>query len=460
MIGVGITTLIVYIVLIIVLNIMLKRSMGESMMWACLVMLIIGGVFGGKNVIELFTDAFTYSAKQEVIYAGLAFVFMAYVLDQTGVIGRLVNILNSLIGWLPGGSGYVATIGSALFGMISGVASASAASIGSVTIPWMQKTGWSKERSAAIVAGNGGLGNVFPPSSVMLLVLGIDAVAAEVTSSQLYVALFGLGTIVLVIRLSLVFIFARQEGLKPVPKEEIIPIGQSLKENGSSLIIFLGILIPLLVTMFGTGDWIKARLSGTEGAFGSISLIFWIPILITFFAILEGWKYLPHDLEGWGKICSDSIGRFSDLGALLFCAFLSSRLLTKLGMSDEFSALFTTLNENGASSLIIILAVIIIITAMVGPFNATATTSAMCAVCYMAMRSIGIPAVTAAVAFINLVSNQSCIPPNSAPIYISCGIANVEQPVKIFKDLVLYYALPQILIVLLVMLQIIPIIGA
>ena len=142
--GVGITTLFVYIALIIVLNVYMKRSMGESMLWTCLAMLIIGATWGGKNPVDMFNDAFAYSAKQEVIYAGLAFVFMAYVLDQTGVIGRLVNILNSLIGWLPGGSGYVATIGSALFGMISGVASASAASIGSVTIPWMQESGWSK----------------------------------------------------------------------------------------------------------------------------------------------------------------------------------------------------------------------------------------------------------------------------------------------------------------------------
>lgn len=40
-----------------------------------------------------------------------------------------------------------------------------------------EKTGWSSENAAAIVAGNGGLGNVFPPSSVMLLVLGLDEVS-------------------------------------------------------------------------------------------------------------------------------------------------------------------------------------------------------------------------------------------------------------------------------------------
>ena len=457
--GVGITTLFIYIALIIVLNVYLKRSMGESMLWTCLVMLIIGATWGGKNAVDMFTDAFAYSAKQEVIYAGLAFVFMAYVLDQTGVIGRLVNILNSLIGWLPGGSGYVATIGSALFGMISGVASASAASIGSVTIPWMQESGWSKERSASIVAGNGGLGNVFPPSSVMLLVLGIDVVSAEVSSDGLYIALMSVAGVVLLVRLLIVFIFAKQEGLKAVPRDKIMPLGKALKENGSSLLIFLGIAIPLMFTMFGTGDFIAARLAGTKGAFKSISMIFWIPILITFFAIIEGWKYLPHTLSGWWKLCSKSIGRFNDLGAMLFCAFLSSRLLTILGMSQEFTRVFTSLNESGASSMIIIFAIVAIITMMVGPFNATGTTSAMGAVCYMAMRSIGLSPLASCVAFINLVSNQSCIPPNSAPIYIACGIANVDEPFKIFKDLVIYYAIPEIIVVLLVMFQILPVYG-
>lgn len=459
MIGIGIITLFVYIAMVIVLNIIVKRTMGEAMLCTCMVMIAIGAIFGGQDPVALFIDAFTYSAKQEVVYAGLAFVFMAYILDQTGVIDRLVRILNSLIGWLPGGAGYVATIGSALFGMVSGVASASAASIGSVTIPWMKETGWSKERAAAVVAGNGGLGNVFPPSSVMLLVLGIDAVAAEVTNSQLYVGLFGLGFIVLAVRLVIVYIFAKQEHIPPTPRDQIIPFGQAIKQYGSSLVIFLGILIPLLFTMFGTGDWVKARLAGTDGAFKSISMIFWIPILITLFAIIEGWDKLPHTISGWGELCGKSIGRFSDLGMLLFCAFLSSRILTKLGMSDEFSVLFEAINEQGSGALIII-AIILIITCMVGPFNATATTSAMCAVCYVAMRSIGLPPVTACVAFINLVSNQSCIPPNSAPIYIASGIAGVEEPIKIFKDLVVYYAIPEIIIVALVMFQIIPIIGA
>ena len=42
----------------------------------------------------------------------------------------------------------------------------------------------------------------------------------------------------------------------------------------------------------------------------------------------------------------------------------------------------------------------------------------------------------------------------------TASIAGVDEPTKIFKDLVLYYAIPEVIIVILVCLKIIPIIGA
>jgi TRAP-type C4-dicarboxylate transport system permease large subunit len=457
MIGIGITSLIIYVISIVILNVKLKRKMGEAMMWASLLLLIIGSVFGNKNFIASLVDSFNYAAKQEVVYAGLAFVFMAYVMDQTGVITRLVTILNSLLGRLPGGSGYAATIGTALFGMVSGVASASTAAVGSVTIPWMKDTGWSSERAATIVAGNGGLGNVLPPSSVMFLLLGYDNVSKELSAGELYIGLLSVGAFVVAFRLFLVFYFAKKDGVKAVPQEQIMPFSKAFKENGMSLIVFLGVIIPLLLTMGPTGAWIQSALSPVKGAFKSISLIFDIPLLITFFAIVEGWKYLPHSLSGWAKLTSSSIGKFNDLGALLVFAFVSSRLLAKLGLGKEFQAIFNSLNSY--SPLIVMALICLVITAMVGPFNATGTTTALGAVSYAALRSVGLPPVVAAVCFINLVSNQSCVPPNSAPIYIACGIAEVNNPMKIFKTLLLYYAIPEVIIVFLVMLKIIPVYG-
>ena len=301
MVGIGIVSLILYIMLILILNVGFKRRASESMMWSYLILVVFGGLFSNHSIWLLFTKSFNYGIHAEVVYAAMAFVFMSYLMEKTGVILRLVNILNSLIGHLPGGSGYVSTIGSALFGMISGSGSGNAAAIGSITIPWMKRSGWSMERATMICAGNSGMGMVFPPSTSMLLLLGMESIAREVDSGDLYVALLGIGCIVLAYRLLLVWYFAKKDGLKPIPSDEIVPFGKALKKNGQALIIFLGIIIPLLVTMGPTGDLIKEIVNTSyKNAFKSISIVVWIPVTMSIFTMIEGWKYLPHEIKGGG----------------------------------------------------------------------------------------------------------------------------------------------------------------
>lgn len=458
LIGIGVISLLIYIASILVINMGLKRKMAEAMMWSFFLILAIGGIFGGHDVVSLAKTGITSAAKQEVVYASMAFVFMAFVMDKTGVIGRLVEILNSILGRLPGGSGYVSTIASALFGMVSGSGSGNASAVGSITIPWMKQSGWNTERATTIVAGNAGLGMIFPPSSSMLLLLGMEAIAAEVTSNQLYVGLMGAGMLILAYRLLVVFFYAKKDGLKG-NKGSDESIGEAFKKNASSLMIFLGIIIPLLCQMGPTGTAIKATLNAhTEKSFSSISLVMWIPILMTLFTIIEGWKYLPHDFKGWKDMIKSSAPKYSEVGCLLFFAFAAASVLTKLGLQEEFTAIFETLGSY--SPLLVVIMIAVICSLMVGPFTGTASTTALGALSYAALRSIGLAPVACCVAFLFLVSNEGCIPPNSAPIYIASGISGLNEPSKIFKNLLLHYALPVVLIAILIMLGIIPIIGA
>lgn len=459
LIGIGVISLLVYIASILVINIVLKRKMAEAMMWSFLIILLMGGIFGGQNALSLAKSGITAAAKQEVVYASMAFVFMAFMMDKTGVVGRLVQILNSVLGRLPGGSGYVSTIASALFGMVSGSGSGNASAVGSITVPWMKETGWTTERATTIVAGNAGLGIIFPPSSSMLLLMGMEIIAAEVTSNQLYAGLMGAALLVLAYRLAVVFLYAKKDGLKSVPADQVIPIGTALKENASSLIIFLGIFIPLMFTMGPVGDAIKATLNAhTEKSFSAISLVMWIPILMTVFTIIEGWKYLPHSFSGWKEMVQKSAGKYSEVGMLLFFAFASANVLTKLGLQEEFTSIFEVLGNY--SPLLVFLVIAVVVSLMVGPFTGTAATTALGSMAYAALRSTGLAPVSCCVAFLFLVSNEGCIPPNSAPIYIASGISGLDEPSRIFKNLLLHYALPIVLIAILIMAGIIPIFGA
>lgn len=456
LIGIGTISLVVYILSILILNVFFKRKMAEAMLWSFLLLLIIGAI-SGADIRMLATEGLGYALKQEVVYASMAFVYMAYVMSKTGVIVRLVNILNSLLGRVRGGAGYVSTIASALFGMISGSGSGNASAVGSITIPWMEETGWSKERATTIVAGNAGLGMIFPPSSSMFLLLGMEAITASVTSGQLYVGLMGVGVIVLIYRLFVVYCYVRKDKIQALPNEAIRPLGVSLRENGSSLAIFLGVFLPILVTMGPFANYLTAKESFGAAGLKSISMILWIPILIALISMIEGRKFLPNTLSGWLDFNEKAIGKYSEVGCLLFFAFAASRVLIKMGLESEITAIFGVLG--GYSSLLVIIAIAALTSLMVGPFTGTATTTAIGALSFSALTSIGLAPVAACTAFLNLTSNEGCIPPNSAPIYIASGISGLENPGSIFKPLLFHYALPTILIAILIMLGIIPVFG-
>ena len=453
-IGLGTISLIIYIATIIILNVIVKRKMAESMVWSVLLLLIIG-LITGNDAKKLAVEGLNFAMKQETLFAALSFVFMAYLMGTTGVIERLVKILNSVLGKLPGGPAYVSTIASALFGMVSGSGSGNASAVGSITIPWMRETGWTKEDAAAIVAGNAGLGIAFPPSSSMFLLLGMPAISAELTSSGLYGPLFLAALYLLISRLILIFIYVKKKGIKAVPNELIMPVGKALKENGTSLSIFLGVIIPLLVTMGPISKYLTSHPSFGPKALKSISMLVWIPILMSTITIIEGWKKLPHSFGGWFEYIKKGIGKYSEVGVLLFAAFIASRILILLGLQKEITAIMNVLA--GHSKFLVIGLIALLITMMVGPFSGTATTTAVGSITYIAFRSIGISPAVACSAFLILASNEGCMPPSSAPLYIAAGIADVDRPGSIFKTTVLHFAIPAIIIGILVALGILPI---
>lgn len=453
LLGIGTIALVVYIVSIMIINVVFKRKMAEAMMISFVLLLVLGGI-SGNNPVGLFAEGIGFAAKQQVVYASMAFIYMAYVMSKTGVIERMVSILNSLIGRLRGGSGYVSVIASALFGMISGSGSGSASAVGTITIPWMKQTGWEAGAATSIVAGNAGLCNVFPPSSSMFLLLGMPVVAAELNDGQLYMALLSTGFFVLAYRLCVVRYYVKKYKIMPIPADEIQHAGEAFRLNWKSLLIFIGVLIPIALTMGPIAKFLESKESFGPDGVDSISMILWIPILITIIAMLEGRKYLPKSAKGWWDFNKKSIGKYKEVGCLLFFAFASSRVLIKLGLENDVSTIFSALND--VSPILLAVIVAVLITMMVGPFTATATISAVGSVAYMALRSIDVAPAVACTAILILVSNEGCMPPNSAPLYIASGIAGLERPVTIFKNLLLHFAIPAILIAFLVMFGIIP----
>ena len=91
------------------------------------------------------------------------FVIFGAVLNS-GVAGKgFMNLASAAAGRLNGGAAKVSVISSALFGSISGSASANVASTGAITLPAMTKLGYPRRLSAAVEAVASSGGQIMPP---------------------------------------------------------------------------------------------------------------------------------------------------------------------------------------------------------------------------------------------------------------------------------------------------------
>ena len=91
----GIVAFLVYIIFVMIWYLMFKRSIAEAMLLG----LVIVCAFNGVDVLpQTFASSLTKALTQDVMAAIILFTVMASIMTQTGIITRLVSILNSILG--------------------------------------------------------------------------------------------------------------------------------------------------------------------------------------------------------------------------------------------------------------------------------------------------------------------------------------------------------------------------
>ncbi|MBA7575829.1 C4-dicarboxylate TRAP transporter large permease protein DctM [subsurface metagenome] len=106
-----------------------------------------------------------------VLIAIPMFILCGDILYARKISKTLVNFAQSIFGRIRGSLSIVTTFSCMLFGAISGSGPATASAIGSVVAPEMEKEGYDKTFTAAVIASSGPLGILIPPS-ILLIVYG------------------------------------------------------------------------------------------------------------------------------------------------------------------------------------------------------------------------------------------------------------------------------------------------
>ncbi|MEY1555867.1 TRAP transporter large permease subunit [Yoonia sp. R2331] len=105
----------------------------------------------------------------ETLLAVLMFVMMGIVLERSRIADELLTTMARVFGPLPGGLAVSIVIVGAFLAASTGIVGATVVTMGLLALPTMLKNGYSPELSTGVIAASGTLGQIIPPSIVIVL---------------------------------------------------------------------------------------------------------------------------------------------------------------------------------------------------------------------------------------------------------------------------------------------------
>ncbi|HDR13913.1 MAG TPA: TRAP transporter large permease subunit [Desulfobacteraceae bacterium] len=205
---------------------------------------IFGYIGWGPSVYYMFMNRIWGTMDNYVLLAIPLFIFMAQLLDQSGVTVGLFNSLRYLLGQTRGGVAIAVIAVSTVFGACTGIIGASVVTMGLLAVPMMKNYGYDNKLSYGSICAGGTLGILIPPS-IMLVVMASEA---TLSVGKLFAGAVVPGIVLAGLYMAYVGIkcFFKPELGPPVSREE-----RSQVSNSQLFFMVLKSLVPPMVLILG-----------------------------------------------------------------------------------------------------------------------------------------------------------------------------------------------------------------
>ena len=186
-------------------------------------------------------------AETPVLLAIPLFTFAGYILGESQAPHRLVNLTNTLMGWLPGGLAIVALITCALFTAFTGASGVTIVALGALLYPALKVAGYGEHFTLGLITTSGSLGLLFAPSLPLILygiVVQQLALTQNVGIDDLFLAGILPGTLMVILLAAYSMIQKRQplvDTEKPTNGDTLKVIRESVWELPLPFVVLGGI---------------------------------------------------------------------------------------------------------------------------------------------------------------------------------------------------------------------------
>ena len=334
------------------------------------------------------------------------FVCLGAFIVYTGGGTGFMRIAIRIAGKYTGGPAKVATIASALFGSVSGSASANVASTGAFTIPMMKRLGYSPALAGAVEAVASTGGQIMPP----IMGAGAFIMAELIQTPYLKIAVSALipGSLYFLTVGFGIHFYALRENYRGISEEEIPTWNETIKASGF-------FFIPFFMLAF----WLFRGYTPQYAAFWAIAST--IPLAL----FTEEWR---SDFRNAFKKYEKAILTGARQAALIASICASAQVIIAIiaftGLGVKISSHILSLSQNSLFLALVLTGVTSILLGMEVPTTAAYTVAVV--VGGPVLADLGLPPLAAHLFVFYLAILSAVTPPVCGAIFIAAGMAEAD----------------------------------
>ena len=331
------------------------------------------------------------------------FVIFGAVLNAGEAGQGFMNIAAAAAGRLRGGAAKVSVISSALFGSISGSASANVASTGAITLPAMTRLGYPKSFAAAVEAVASSGGQIMPPlmgagAFVMVELTGIpytSIMAAAFIPALLYFFTVWVG----------IDAFSNRYNLQAVPRDQQPALRQVAITSAFFLVPFCVLLWGMFVSQV-TPQYAACM------AILAAALLLWVDADLSF--------NLKRSFQRMQEASLNSGVQIATIASIILCASIIIGVLGITGLGVKITSLILSASDGALWPALLLTAIACLVLGMEVP--TTAAYLICVSVAGPALIKLGLPPLMAHLFVFWFALLSTITPPVCGAVFIAAGM--------------------------------------
>ena len=365
--------------------------------------LLVGFTFSDRPFWLFLGGAIWGPSSNFVFVAVPLFLLMGEILLRAGLSERLYRALNVWLAPLPGGLLHTNVVSCGVFSAISGSSVATAATMGSVALPYFANSRYDPKVVLGSLAAGGALGNLIPPG-ITFIVYGL---LTETSVGKLYIAAIGPSILVMVLFLAVIVWHGIRTGaVDRGPRTSLRTKVAALADLVPTLVL---ILIVLGSIYGGIATPTEAAALGVVGA--------------AIFAAIEG----RLTLSMVNKSAEATARSTAFIGLIIFGAYILNFVLTSLQVPQAMATVVSGLPLPAWGVMALIILFYLALGTFMEGFSMVITTIP---VVFPIVKGLGYDPVWFGVIVTMVIEIAMISPPDGTVIYVLQGMRPKPGPIS------------------------------